>query len=320
MRSGRLPSQVGTQVRLEQALVGERPALGVVLDEEVERIEGHGFRDEVDGDDELAHRARKHDARLPVAERILLPVEEVGLGVDPERVRSDPGPRMRGRPQPDGLRRQGHEPVVPVRRPVMDCDLHARRAYAAGDPRRTLTDGAARHVPDPQRVFLGNSHLPAPVSWAADHFLSSTVGGDLHVRRSSRPGTGFRRTVLGGRSDGEGPVWLPSSGTPYAITMTERSGGTARARKRSRHGSPLPLAVVADRSVVGWSGVALRCGSHRRRRAPPGLHRPDAPGFPDLGDGLRWNDIRLSMQCGSHLSMLLGAAVHAEQLQALAGM
>ena len=149
VRSGRLRSQVGTQFLREQALVGERPALGVVLDEEVERIEGHGFRDEVDGDDELAHRARKHDARLPVAERILLPVEEVGLGVDPERVRSDPGPRMRGRPQPDGLRRQGHEPVVPVRRPVMDCDLHARRAYAAGDPRRTLTDGAARHVPDP---------------------------------------------------------------------------------------------------------------------------------------------------------------------------
>jgi len=33
--------------------------------------------------------------------------------------------------------------------------------------------------------------------------LSSTVRGDLHVRQSSRPGTGFRRSALGGRAGGQ---------------------------------------------------------------------------------------------------------------------
>src|SRR5207237_1588940 len=164
-RAGGLPPQVRAQVRLERALVLERPLSRVVLDEEIEGVEGGERRDQVHGHDELTHLAGEHHARLPVAERVLLPVQEVGPGLDFERVRDDRGPGVRRGPQSDGLGRQGDEPVVPVGRAMTERDL-----YAHGSPRK-----GASHVPEQQPVFFSIHPSAAPVSSAGDRLFSSTT-------------------------------------------------------------------------------------------------------------------------------------------------
>ncbi len=77
-------SQVRRQVGRQRRLVGEREPLGVLLDEEVERVDHHQVGNQADGDVEDLDLLREDDPGQPVAERVLLPVEEVVLRADVE--------------------------------------------------------------------------------------------------------------------------------------------------------------------------------------------------------------------------------------------
>ena len=113
----------------ERGIVGERPLLGVGLEEEVERIDHRHVGDQVDHDLEAVGLLGEDQARQVIALRILLPVDEVLLGLDLERVGQDRCAGMRRRTQAHDLRSQRHEPVVGVGRPMMQRDV-----YAHADP------------------------------------------------------------------------------------------------------------------------------------------------------------------------------------------
>ena len=86
----------GSQIRLEVigqrlgiAEPGGRPGFGPVLDEEVERVDHLEVGDEPDGDGQLARRIREGQSADEVADRVLLPVDEVVGRLDPQRVGLD---------------------------------------------------------------------------------------------------------------------------------------------------------------------------------------------------------------------------------------
>ena len=78
--------QVRRQVALVHALVAERKGLRVRLEEEVERIEHRHLGDQVHLDAQLRRLLREHEAREVVSLRILLPVDEVLVRRDLQRV------------------------------------------------------------------------------------------------------------------------------------------------------------------------------------------------------------------------------------------
>jgi hypothetical protein len=109
--------------------IGERESLGVRLDEEVEGVDDREVRDQVDFDLDCVGALRKDQPRDPVPIRILLPVEEVRLGLYIQRVAQDRRPAMRRRPQPDFVRRDGDVAVETIGRAVgqryADCHVGA---------------------------------------------------------------------------------------------------------------------------------------------------------------------------------------------------
>ena len=94
-RPCRLDDEERLEVLAQRRLVGERKRLRLGLQEEVERIEHGHVGNEIDHDHEPRHLLRKHEARQEVAVRILLPVQEVAVGLDPERV-AETGVRLCG--------------------------------------------------------------------------------------------------------------------------------------------------------------------------------------------------------------------------------
>ena len=132
----------------QRRVVGEGPGLGRGLEEEVERIVHRHVGDQVDRDLELRGLLREHQPGEMVALRILLPVDEMGLRLDLQRIGQDRGAAVRGGPQAHDLRPQRHRPVVGVGRPMMQRDVNAHGAMLVG------TCGFAR------RLHLA-SHMPA---------------------------------------------------------------------------------------------------------------------------------------------------------------
>ena len=76
-RTGRLRRPVDDEVGPQVLAIVERPALGVLLDEEVERVVHRHVGDDVDLDLELGDEFRKDVAGEPVAVRVLLVVHEM---------------------------------------------------------------------------------------------------------------------------------------------------------------------------------------------------------------------------------------------------
>ena len=130
-RAGGLAEQ--PQVRLEVAgegrVVGERDLLGVLLDEEVEGVDDPEVRDQADHDLEPIGGLGEDQSGEVVAERVLLPVDEVVLRGHPQGVGLDRRAAVRGRAQPDGVGSEGDASVERVRRAVLERDLdpHAQR-------------------------------------------------------------------------------------------------------------------------------------------------------------------------------------------------
>src|SRR5262249_47192134 len=99
-----LPFQIRSKLDLERRLIFERIGLRVAFDEEVDRIDDLVLKDEIDQDLKRPHFFWKDATRLPIAERVLLPVQEMAAGRNLERVRLNRRTRVRRRPQPNDLR------------------------------------------------------------------------------------------------------------------------------------------------------------------------------------------------------------------------
>ena len=117
--------EVGLELVQQQRIVLEWPLLGRLLDEEVERIDDGHVGDQIDADAELARLVGHHHARQEVAERILLPVDEVRLGRDLQRVGQDRRAAVRRRAQAHHLRRQRYRAIVGVRCAMSERDMEA---------------------------------------------------------------------------------------------------------------------------------------------------------------------------------------------------
>ena len=119
-RAERFSLEVGRKLRLQFGFVSEGKLLGVGLDEKVERIDDRKFGGQIDLDLEFRDFLRKHEPRLPIAMRVLLPVHKMLRRRHFQRIGGDFGPAMRGWAQPDGLRLQHNRPVIFVVGDVMD--------------------------------------------------------------------------------------------------------------------------------------------------------------------------------------------------------
>ncbi len=119
-RSRRRGFEERNQLLRQRRRIGERREFGVRLDEEVERIDHRHVGREVDADVEQVGGLGEHEPRDPVAVRILLPVQEVLVGRDVERVAEDRRAAVRRGPQPDFVRPQPNVAIEAIRRAVLE--------------------------------------------------------------------------------------------------------------------------------------------------------------------------------------------------------
>ncbi len=124
VRPYRLALEVGGKVLRQRRLVDERERFRFRLDEEVERVERRHFGHEIDLDPQRLGLLGEHEAGKVVAERILLPVEEMLGRLDLERVAENLGPAMGRRAQANDLGCQADQPIVPVNGPMVQRDVH----------------------------------------------------------------------------------------------------------------------------------------------------------------------------------------------------
>ena len=106
--------------------------LRVFFDEKVERIDGRHLGDQVHLDTQLAAPLWEHIPGEIVPVRILLPVEEVILGRDPQRVADDRRAAMRGGPQPHHMGQELDRPVVRIFRDVVERNTNGHESLSAG--------------------------------------------------------------------------------------------------------------------------------------------------------------------------------------------
>jgi hypothetical protein len=125
---GRLPLQVGRELAGERGLVADGLPFGLGLDEEVERVDGGHLGDEIDREANFLARLREDEAREVVAVGVLLPIQEMRLRLDLERITQDRRAAVRGRAEADDVRLNRHEPVVAVLRDVVqgNSDGHGK--------------------------------------------------------------------------------------------------------------------------------------------------------------------------------------------------
>jgi hypothetical protein len=126
------------QLALEPRLVLERELLRSGLEEEIERILHRELGDQVDFERELAHLLGEHDPRQPVRLRVLLPVHEVRLRFDAQRIARHRRATVRSRAQPHDLRSQRDQAVVAVARVVMELDVDGHAGCADIGARRLV--------------------------------------------------------------------------------------------------------------------------------------------------------------------------------------
>ena len=124
--------EVGRQLLFQLRLVFERPVARVFVDKKIERIDRGHVRHEIDRHLELVRLFGKDEPRQIIAERILLPVDEVVFRRDVQRVRQDRRARMRRGPEPHDLRAEGGEPVVDIFRAVGQRDVEGHRVSWGG--------------------------------------------------------------------------------------------------------------------------------------------------------------------------------------------
>ncbi len=113
-RPGRFGADIGRNVLGERLRISKGEGLGVFLDEEVERIIDRHFGDQIDCDRKHVGRLGKDQPRQIIAVRVLLPVDEMVVRLDLQRISRDRRPAMRRRTQPDDLRPERNRTVVGI--------------------------------------------------------------------------------------------------------------------------------------------------------------------------------------------------------------
>ena len=118
----------GFEVRRQLlALVGgvdERDFFGVRFEEEVERIEHRHLGEQIDFDAQLCGFLGEYQTCQVIALRVLLPVDEMLLGRDFQRIGQNPRATVGRRAQADDLRAEFDSAVVAIMRDVMQCDMN----------------------------------------------------------------------------------------------------------------------------------------------------------------------------------------------------
>ena len=144
-RAGGFHDEVRREVLAQLGVVVEGPLRRGLVDEEVERVDDGHVRDEVDGDRELADGIGEDEAREVVAERVLLPVDEVLAGRDLQAVGEDRRAAVRGGAQAHDLRPEPDLAVVAVDGLVLDGKADAHEAHpSSGSLGRRLMLAAPR--------------------------------------------------------------------------------------------------------------------------------------------------------------------------------
>ncbi len=108
------------QVLFQCFIVGERKVTGAFIEEEIKGIVNRHLGDHFHLDREFLHPFLEHQARVPIGERVLLPVDEVLAAANPQRIAQDARAAMRGGPQPHDMRAVTDRLVVRVMRLVIE--------------------------------------------------------------------------------------------------------------------------------------------------------------------------------------------------------
>src|SRR5262249_33652727 len=125
--------EIRNELLRQLLVVAEGKLLRRRLEEEVERVDDPQVSDQVDLQPELGGLFRKHETRNVVAERILLPVDEVLARRHGQREGQDRRPAVRRRAQAYKLRSDRDRAVVAVARYMIQVDMNTHR----GPLRRT---------------------------------------------------------------------------------------------------------------------------------------------------------------------------------------
>ena len=133
---------------LQPRVVGEGILLRRVFEKKVERVVNRHLRDQFDLDAQLGAFFREDEASVPVGERILLPVQEMFLGLNLQRVAEDARPAMGRGPQPHDMRRVPDLAVVGVMGPVLEGDVNGHFRNPKSEGRRTKGASAVQQYHD----------------------------------------------------------------------------------------------------------------------------------------------------------------------------
>ncbi len=211
-RTGLVDLQVRRQIAPQRGLIGERPGLRAVLDEEVERVDHRHVGHEVDGDAQLARPLGEHEPREVVAEGILLPVEEVLRRRHLQRIGQDRRAAVRRWAQAHDVRPESHRTVIAVVRTVLDGDTNAH-----GAPRSMAGGGGCRRC------------LFAAVTGCSPHITAA----DVRLSWPPAPGAWWRQ-----RRRGQVRSGVAQSRGVWELTFTARRGCPARDEKPLAGGAP----------------------------------------------------------------------------------
>ena len=108
----------------QSGFVGKRKINSRFIHKEIERvIDGH-LGNQFHFHAELVHFFGKQQPRVPVRERVLLPINEVLSAGHALRIAQDPGPAVRGRAQPNHVRTVADRLVVSVLGFVVERDVN----------------------------------------------------------------------------------------------------------------------------------------------------------------------------------------------------
>ena len=122
---GFVVGEVGRQVTQKSGVIRKRVPFRRFFNEEVEGVDDPEVGDEIHRDGELPGRLGEHEASQVVAERVLLPIDEVVLGRNCQRISQYRRPAVGSRPQAHDMRRKAYRPVEAVRHMVLQGDSYA---------------------------------------------------------------------------------------------------------------------------------------------------------------------------------------------------
>ena len=131
-RPARQGFQIGQQVHADGVFITERILDRLVLEEERERVDDRHFGHQVDRHAKFAGFFREDQPREEVAVRVLLPIDEVLLGRDFQRVAEHRRAAVRRRTQPHDLRRQLNQFAVGIAGAVVEGDADGHECSLRG--------------------------------------------------------------------------------------------------------------------------------------------------------------------------------------------